>query len=144
MLVLHVFRLVCSDVFFLMIRRPPRSTRTDTLFPYTTLFRSGCHALGARPASQRDQRDAALAGGNRLRGMADVDEIRRTAGIGGIDVAQLQAHVIGHVARAEARRIAGAALAVDVVLAQAGVFPRPFGQIGRASWWESGGQDGYS
>src|SRR3546814_12678609 len=27
--------------FFLMIRRPPRSTRTDTLFPYTTLFRSG-------------------------------------------------------------------------------------------------------
>src|SRR3546814_14666382 len=38
--------------FFLMIRRPPRSTRTDTLFPYTTLVRSarlsrvhGLHAL---------------------------------------------------------------------------------------------------
>src|SRR3546814_8219857 len=29
--------------FFLMIRRPPRSTRTDTLFPYTTLFRSVRH-----------------------------------------------------------------------------------------------------
>src|SRR3546814_20380033 len=29
-----------SFCFFLMIRRPPRSTRTDTLFPYTTLFRS--------------------------------------------------------------------------------------------------------
>src|SRR3546814_18407471 len=28
------------DFLFLMIRRPPRSTRTDTLFPYTTLFRS--------------------------------------------------------------------------------------------------------
>src|SRR3546814_9770702 len=27
-------------LFFLLIRRPPRSTRTDTLFPYTTLFRS--------------------------------------------------------------------------------------------------------
>src|SRR3546814_5582989 len=27
-------------LFFFMIRRPPRSTRTDTLFPYTTLFRS--------------------------------------------------------------------------------------------------------
>src|SRR3546814_13019383 len=27
-------------IFFLMIRRPPRSKRTDTLFPYTTLFRS--------------------------------------------------------------------------------------------------------
>src|SRR3546814_9771053 len=30
----------CFCFFFLMIRRPPRSTRTDTLFPYTTLFRS--------------------------------------------------------------------------------------------------------
>src|SRR3546814_19473829 len=30
----------CHHFFFLMIRRPPRSTRTDTLFPYTTLFRS--------------------------------------------------------------------------------------------------------
>src|SRR3546814_1693051 len=33
--------------FFLMIRRPPRSTRTDTLFPYTTLFRSGARAVAA-------------------------------------------------------------------------------------------------
>src|SRR3546814_16522948 len=38
--------------FFLMIRRPPRSTRTDTLFPYTTLFRS--HGRGA----DRDYGDA--------------------------------------------------------------------------------------
>src|SRR3546814_7007740 len=32
---------MCSHffIFFLTIRRPPRSTRTDTLFPYTTLFR---------------------------------------------------------------------------------------------------------
>src|SRR3546814_215922 len=38
-------------VFFLSIRRPPRSTRTDTLFPYTTLFRSvaGTRRLGLRP-----------------------------------------------------------------------------------------------
>src|SRR3546814_955981 len=36
--------------FFLMIRRPPRSTRTDTLFPYTTLFRSGVGRGGRRPA----------------------------------------------------------------------------------------------
>src|SRR3546814_4174360 len=33
--------------FFLMIRRPPRSTRTDTLFPYTTLFRSITYRVGA-------------------------------------------------------------------------------------------------
>src|SRR3546814_14004974 len=32
--------MIFYDLFFLMIRRPPRSTRTDTLFPYTTLFRS--------------------------------------------------------------------------------------------------------
>src|SRR3546814_6298977 len=31
--------------FFLMIRRPPRSTRTDTLFPYTTLFRSDIESI---------------------------------------------------------------------------------------------------
>src|SRR3546814_4624369 len=41
-LILTVFILVFVSLylFFLMIRRPPRSTRTDTLFPYTTLFRS--------------------------------------------------------------------------------------------------------
>src|SRR3546814_8696473 len=31
---------MCYFFFVLMLRRPPRSTRTDTLFPYTTLFRS--------------------------------------------------------------------------------------------------------
>src|SRR3546814_20323179 len=35
-------------LFFLMIRRPPRSTRTDTLFPYTTLFRSPMAARGSQ------------------------------------------------------------------------------------------------
>src|SRR3546814_6028981 len=39
-LALALLFLLCF--FFLMIRRPPRSTRTDTLFPYTTLFRSRC------------------------------------------------------------------------------------------------------
>src|SRR3546814_4901198 len=52
--------------FFLMIRRPPRSTRTDTLFPYTTLFRShlrdqlGDEAvhlrIGAHPSGGIDRR----------------------------------------------------------------------------------------
>src|SRR3546814_19201211 len=35
-----LFCVRCFCFFFLMIRRPPRSTRIDTLFPYTTLFRS--------------------------------------------------------------------------------------------------------
>src|SRR3546814_16864464 len=37
---LYVYLRIVLCVWFLMIRRPPRSTRTDTLFPYTTLFRS--------------------------------------------------------------------------------------------------------
>src|SRR3546814_7317256 len=41
---------MCTVVlFFLMIRRPPRSTRTDTLFPYTTLFRSYRAMLAGLP-----------------------------------------------------------------------------------------------
>src|SRR3546814_5092892 len=51
-------KLMCNDVdlcfVFLMIRRPPRSTRTDTLFPYTTLFRSPrSPPSSARPGRQR-------------------------------------------------------------------------------------------
>src|SRR3546814_4361031 len=38
-----------------MIRRPPRSTRTDTLFPYTTLFRSACRWQG-RDGTRRVRR----------------------------------------------------------------------------------------
>src|SRR3546814_4376655 len=47
-----------------MIRRPPRSTRTDTLFPYTTLFRSGVlHRQRYRPARARLQGQAVRAHG---------------------------------------------------------------------------------
>src|SRR3546814_16570441 len=54
------FHLIVSfffSLFFLMIRRPPRSTRTDTLFPYTTLFRS---RRTARSASRRPRSAASL------------------------------------------------------------------------------------
>src|SRR3546814_20981298 len=40
LLVLVTYEVFSLYIFFLRIRRPPRSTRTDTLFPYTTLFRS--------------------------------------------------------------------------------------------------------
>src|SRR3546814_18213504 len=43
---------MCSCFFFLMIRRPPRSTRTDTLFPYTTLFRSRFQVADRRVGGQ--------------------------------------------------------------------------------------------
>src|SRR3546814_4671970 len=42
--------MILCCVFFLRTRRPPRSTRTDTLFPYTTLFRS-CRTLS--PSSRK-------------------------------------------------------------------------------------------
>src|SRR3546814_3867108 len=51
-------------LFFLMIRRPPRSTRTDTLFPYTTLFRSQVGVQLGEPPQEIDLergQDAGLA-----------------------------------------------------------------------------------
>src|SRR3546814_8328752 len=52
-----------------MIRRPPRSTRTDTLFPYTTLFRSASHAtVAARVEPRRKESDAAIAGAQQMLG----------------------------------------------------------------------------
>src|SRR3546814_5202652 len=61
-------RYTCSltyPVFFLLIRRPPRSTRTDTLFPYTTLFRSGAplYALAANRYFEDDDGLSLDAGG---------------------------------------------------------------------------------
>src|SRR3546814_4555896 len=60
MIIQLYFVLPCHLViFFLMIRRPPRSTRTDTLFPYTTLFRSHRRRRrGDDPADRAVQRAA--------------------------------------------------------------------------------------
>src|SRR3546814_2930029 len=67
-----------------MIRRPPRSTRTDTLFPYTTLFRSpqardgAC--FGQEPRQWREKSQGAYAkGGDDGTGAERADD-RRTAG----------------------------------------------------------------
>src|SRR3546814_20605856 len=46
--------------FFLMIRRPPRSTRTDTLFPYTTLFRSKLLADGGEARAVMRKRGSVI------------------------------------------------------------------------------------
>src|SRR3546814_7596051 len=86
-------------VFFLMLRRPPRSTRTDTLFPYTTLFRSdigGDDAFRERGArdpvlEQRGEVERALAVPGeddrlvlRLRGEEGVEGLFDIA-VGGVD-----------------------------------------------------------
>src|SRR3546814_20805986 len=60
-------------VFFLMVRRPPRSTRTDTLFPYTTLFRS---VLGVFVD------DGGVAGNDRAVGRNQHDVIIRVGHLG--------------------------------------------------------------
>src|SRR3546814_19303161 len=60
---IHLFILsafVCL-LFSLMIRRPPRSTRTDTLFPYTTLFRPEDSAVINRMGFNNGGQAAAIA-----------------------------------------------------------------------------------
>src|SRR3546814_4851663 len=58
-----------------MIRRPPRSTRTDTLFPYTTLFRSQ-RLAGARRADQQTAlRDLAAEALELLRVAQELDDL---------------------------------------------------------------------
>src|SRR3546814_15495528 len=52
--------------FVLMIRRPPRSTRTDTLFPYTTLFRSARRRGGRQDSDQRPRRRIQRTHGRRV------------------------------------------------------------------------------
>src|SRR3546814_11066110 len=70
-----------------MIRRPPRSTRTDTLFPYTTLFRSDAVDIIARvvkPVAHLLPRQAAALGG--AAGQRLVDDLKPLPGaaIGGV------------------------------------------------------------
>src|SRR3546814_13051817 len=75
-----------SFFFFLMIRRPPRSTRTDTLFPYTTLFRSLDPRARRHPALEAD----AVANGfaDRLAQMLGHEPGRRARG----DTARFEPH----------------------------------------------------
>src|SRR3546814_20293818 len=81
-----MFVTVCyTYFFFLRIRRPPRSTRTDTLFPYTTLFRSRdlfrrsprsalAHAVGGRRPAVAGRLSAHGWAGPGLRGHGPVVE----------------------------------------------------------------------
>src|SRR3546814_3553542 len=70
-----------------MVRRPPRSTRTDTLFPYTTLFRSGRHRAAVEQRSEslaehsgagrRQQAHAALDAATVVGALQQVDGMER-------------------------------------------------------------------
>src|SRR3546814_266236 len=77
--------LILSVFFFLMIRLPPRSTRTDTLFPYTTLFRSRLVVLGDFNIApdDRDVHDPAVWNDDHiLTSTAERDALRRLQALG--------------------------------------------------------------
>src|SRR3546814_3851458 len=65
-------RAVSAVFFFVMIRRPPRSTRTYTLFPYTTLFRSGLETLHLRVERMCE---TAARGADFLAGQASLENV---------------------------------------------------------------------
>src|SRR3546814_5056124 len=72
-----------------MIRRPPRSTRTDTLFPYTTLFRSkGMIAVGVRVHQRTDpggRGDGIAHGRQHLAGQLQIEERVDEQGLVAVD-----------------------------------------------------------
>src|SRR3546814_2501549 len=67
-----------------MTRRPPRSTRTDTLFPYTTLFRSALEHVGAVDPGGGDANQHLVRAGAR-RGPFDGHQYLRSAPLLGVD-----------------------------------------------------------
>ncbi len=71
-----------------------------------------------------------MAGGDRLGCMLDMNEVRRTAGFRGVNVCGSDSHVFRHRERTEARRVARAEVAVNVVKAEAGVGERARGNFG--------------
>src|SRR3546814_19881192 len=90
--------------FFLMIRRPPRSTRTDTLFPYTTLFRS---VRGRSPGlSGRADGQSEVAGGNTRGDCGRLPALHRTHGAEGRRgfPVHTQGGILGSAARTRAYR----------------------------------------
>src|SRR3546814_9549942 len=107
-----------------MKRRPPRSTRTDTLFPYTTLFRSGAVA-GVGDAVQED--DLAV---DRDEGEILVGAAVATFGVEEV-VGQLDVVTGLQVQRPLDRRAEGGVVAVEGAL-DGGLVQRAAGQLGRA------------
>src|SRR3546814_12431788 len=95
------------DFVFLVIRRPPRSTRTDTLFPYTTLFRSGREAAEAAAAGRAGAVGEGL-GTEAVVGRPLLRVLQHLVGL----VAFLEARLGGRVARIAIRMILPGELAV--------------------------------
>src|SRR3546814_20999891 len=117
-----------------MIRRPPRSTRTDTLFPYTTLFRSliyhlierkGAALAGAIDVGERNRRSrkfgcirAVTVAGCAMAARTILGEKGRSTG------------KVGHSGWSERDRIGFEQIAGETM-----------GKIGNLAWWAFGGND---
>src|SRR3546814_19443068 len=81
-----------------MIRRPPRSTRTDTLFPYTTLFRSRlrwCRAWYQHPAAPLSDPARRLAGDDWTQGAIPVSALHPILGFAPLTLAGAAAMTFG-------------------------------------------------
>src|SRR3546814_15374576 len=89
-------RLYLCTFFFLRIRRPPRATRTDTLFPYTTLFRSASpfRVAGARRLRLANQGE--IADGNHARPAGELARVAVAVGEGVelLDIAQVESRLL--------------------------------------------------
>src|SRR3546814_14848095 len=110
-----------------MIRRPPRSTRTDTLFPYTTLFRSDFAQAGLGIADARHRR-----------GRVDVEYPPRRGAVAGIQIAHggHGEEAIGLLAVDRDPVILRPLRVADDHALIGTVRLREIQQIGRASGWE--------
>src|SRR3546814_12231696 len=74
-MIIRILSILVQSIFFLMIRRPPRSTRTDTLFPYTTLFRSAHFLLDGQMAVVDDYLEIRPDAEERLRALATTGRV---------------------------------------------------------------------
>src|SRR3546814_18360019 len=89
-----------------MIRRPPRSTLTDTLFPYTTLFRSGCAAKDRNACKAALSRAEGLCSETAKASAVSTDEFENAAAeSSGVRILRSAAHRAGESNRSEERRV---------------------------------------
>src|SRR3546814_14352646 len=127
-----------------MLRRPPRSTRTDTPFPYTTLFRSAAawwpSSLGGPWASGAPSSSATTASAVPLTPIFDLDgtlvdsDAALMAPFASLGVDPDRVPPLG-LPLGQACELAG--ITVDAYIA---IYDVSASQIGRAPGWESGGQ----
>src|SRR3546814_13703691 len=114
-----------------MIRRPPRSTRTDTLFPYTTLLRSrrgeGNHRHGQARRTRRRREGA--------RRQGPLDDLRRDRGTQG-RAGQVIRSGWGAMGRA-ARRRAARCTREERGGTRISPMPRPEGRRVGKAWWST-------